>query len=123
METGLTVELVLEIGEALRKQVVASASPKERLVGLAPEELLVVRQQLETMLAEQVNPLQVEQAAALLAQRQTLLHILHHKFGDIPAALRQQIETTTNANQLTLWLDQALDAPSLAALAFVTQAA
>lgn len=39
MGAELTLETLLEMGEEVRKHVVASASLEERLAGLAPEEL------------------------------------------------------------------------------------
>ncbi len=40
MSKEITVESLLEMGEEMRKQAVASASPEERLAGLGPEERL-----------------------------------------------------------------------------------
>lgn len=52
----------------------------------------------------------------LSGQQQMLLHALRHKFGAIPAALINRIEATTDAMQLTQWLDQTLDANTIAEL-------
>jgi len=49
----------------------------------------------------------------LSAQQQMLLHVLRHKFGEIPVAIVNRIEATTDTAQLTQWLDQTLDAPTL----------
>ena len=58
-----------------------------------------------------------EAEGALRTQRQTLLHILRHKFGELPANVTQRIEATADLTQLVRWLDQALDATDLAELA------
>ena len=52
----------------------------------------------------------------LSGQQQMLLHALRHKFGDIPATLINRLEATTDAIQLTQWLDQTLDATTMAEL-------
>ncbi len=60
-----------------------------------------------------------EAEGVLHTQRQTLLHILRHKFGELPANVTRRIEETADLAQLVRWLDQALDATALADLAFV----
>ncbi len=57
-----------------------------------------------------------EQRGEVSAQQQMLLHVLRHKFGDIPATLINRIKATTDATQLTQWLDQTLDATTMAEL-------
>lgn len=127
MSAEVTLESLLEMGEEMRKQVVASASPAERLAGLAleerlaglgPEDLQALWQQLDRYLGQQTGPPTPVTAAALQEKHQTLLHVLRHKFGTLPVAIVQRIETTSDADQLNQWLDQALDAASLGAIHF-----
>lgn len=40
----------------------------------------------------------------------TLLRLLEHKFGPVPAPLRQQVESCNDSEQLDRWLDQILAA-------------
>ena len=47
------LEQLLAQNAALRKEVVAHASPEERLLGLGPAELLTLMKQIETYLQEQ----------------------------------------------------------------------
>lgn len=51
----LTVDDVLKIGAELRRQVIASATPEERLAGLAPEEMEALQKQIELLLAAQAD--------------------------------------------------------------------
>ncbi len=62
MNKEITVESLLEMGEEMRKQAVASASleerlaglgPEERLAGLGPEELRMLMKQIEVYLRKQ----------------------------------------------------------------------
>ena len=53
MKREMTVEDVMEIGAELRRQAIASATPAERLAGLAPEEMAALLQQIEALLAKQ----------------------------------------------------------------------
>ncbi|MEZ4731976.1 MAG: hypothetical protein R3E79_33075 [Caldilineaceae bacterium] len=46
----------------------------------------------------------------LLNQHRTLLRLLEHKFGPVPAPLRQQVESCDDSEQLDHWLDQILAA-------------
>ena len=57
-----------------------------------------------------------EAEGVLHTQRQTLLHILRHKFGELPEHVTQRIAETGDRTQLVRWLDQALDATTLAEL-------
>lgn len=57
-----------------------------------------------------------EQLGALHARRQTLLSLLQHKFGPLPAAMVEQVNATTKLTQLDHWLLQVLDAPDLTAI-------
>lgn len=157
MRKDLTVEEVLEIGEEMRRQVIASAAPEERLLGLAPEErrqviasaapeerllglapeerlaglapeerlaglapeeLQVVMKQLEAYLGQPFKPLTAVEAVAVMDQRQTLIHVLQHKFGALPSTIVDRIAATTDHAQLTTWLDSALDAKSLQEIDF-----
>jgi hypothetical protein len=136
MRRDLTVEDVLEIGEEMRKQVIASAAPEERLVGLAPaerldglapeerlaglkpEELQALLHQLETYLGESsshsISPVQ----AAVVEKRQALIHVLQHKFGELPSAIVNRITASVDQKQITEWLDEALEADALAKINF-----
>lgn len=62
-----------------------------------------------------------KQEGILLAQQQTLLRILHHKFGAVPFHVVQRIENSQDSKQLEKWLDQALDAQSLVELNFTSE--
>ena len=53
MKREMTVEDVMAIGAELRRQAIASATPAERLAGLAPEEMAALLQQIEALLAKQ----------------------------------------------------------------------
>lgn len=127
MRKELTVEDVMEIGEEVRKQVIASAAPEERLLGLAPEERLAglapkelekLMRQLQTYLGQSAKPVSTGTEAAITIQRQTLIHVLQHKFGQLPQLVLDQIGTTTDHDQLTQWLDSALDAKALTEIDF-----
>lgn len=50
--------------------------------------------------------------------RQSILRVLQHKFGALPANVVQVIEATHDVEQLEQWLDQALDSNSLADFTF-----
>ena len=122
MDMGITVEQVMELGETARKKIITSASPEERLAGIAPEErlagmapeeLLTVMKQIEKVLGPQASQPVSAVEARLMGQRQMLIHVLHHKFGELPLPILRQIETTMDANQLNRWLDKALDAQAL----------
>jgi hypothetical protein len=127
MRRELTVEDVLEIGEEMRKQVIASAAPEERLVGLAPEERLAglapeelhtLLHQLETYLGESSSHFTSPAQAAMAEQRQALIHVLHHKFGELPSAIVNRITATVDPKQITQWLDEALNADALVEINF-----
>src|SRR5438045_3145957 len=94
----------------------AGLAPEERVAGLAREELLTLQKQIETYLGQPSS--QPTTAAALVAQRETIMHVLRHKFGELPPPIRQRIEMMNDPNQLNRWLDQALDAQSLGAVDF-----
>lgn len=113
MDMGITVEQVMELGETARKKIIASASPEERLAGIAPEELLTVMKQIEKILGRQASQPASAEEARLMGQRQMLIHVLRHKFGELPLSILRQVETTMDANQLNRWLDKALDAQTL----------
>ncbi|MEZ4866330.1 MAG: hypothetical protein R3C14_33745 [Caldilineaceae bacterium] len=57
-----------------------------------------------------------EQRGEQRARQQTLLLLLEHKFGAIPAAIRSQIDHTTDLSQLDQWLLQVMDRDTLAAI-------
>ena len=61
-----------------------------------------------------------EQLGALHARRQTLLSLLQHKFGPLPAAVVEQVNATTNLTRLDQWLLQVLDADHLTAIDWAT---
>ena len=42
-----------EISEHVRKQAISSAPPEDRLAGLAPEEMALLHEQIEVLLAKQ----------------------------------------------------------------------
>lgn len=46
-------------------------------------------------------------------KQQSILQVLEYKFGPLPANVIQAIEATHDIEQLTHWLDQALDSVSL----------
>jgi hypothetical protein len=46
----------------------------------------------------------------ILTQHSTLLRLLEHKFGPVPAPLRQQVDSCNDSEQLDRWLDQILAA-------------
>jgi len=52
----------------------------------------------------------------LKARRQTLLLLLEHKFGAIPAAVRTHIDRTADPAQLDRWLLQVMDRDTLTAI-------
>lgn len=148
MHKEWTVEEVLALGEEMRKQVIASAAPEERLLGLdpearrqvvasaapeerlaglapeerlaglAPEELEKLMRQLQTHLGQSTKPVSTANEAAVDAQRQTLIHVLQHKFGQLPRLVLEQIVATIDPEQLTQWLDRALDAKTLTEIDF-----
>lgn len=148
MHKEWTVDEVLAIGEEMRKQVIASAAPEERLLGLSPEarrqvvanaapeerlaglepeerlaglapaELEILLQQLQTYLGQSTKQANTAAEAAIAAQRQTLIHVLQHKFGPLPSHLLEQIGATADHHQLTRWLDSALDAQALVEIDF-----
>ena len=68
--------------------------------------------------AEERGEKRGEERATLLTQRKTLLQVLRHRFGELPMPIVQQIEATTDIPKLTRWLDEALDAETLAAIDF-----
>ncbi|MCB0063111.1 MAG: hypothetical protein KDE19_13395 [Caldilineaceae bacterium] len=51
-------------------------------------------------------------------QRRMLIRFLQHKFGDIPANVMQQIIRTSDSHLLEEWMDQGIDANSLADINF-----
>lgn len=55
-----------------------------------------------------------EQRGEQRGKQQSILQVLEHKFGPLPANVIQAIEATHDIEQLTHWLDQALDSVSLA---------
>lgn len=59
-----------------------------------------------------------EQRGKQLEAQRTLLLVLRHRFGNLPAAMEQTIESTQDAEKLEQWLKEALDANSLAAISF-----
>ena len=61
-----------------------------------------------------------EELGALHARRQTLLSLLQHKFGPLPAAVVEQVNATTNLTRLDQWLLQVLDADHLTAIDWAT---
>ena len=71
MNRAMTVDDVMKIGDDLRKQAIASASPEERLAGKAPEERLAgmaPEERLAGMAPEELVIL-MEQIKALLAKQ------------------------------------------------------
>ena len=127
MRREITVEDVLEIGEKMRRQVIASAAPEERLVGLAleerlaglaPEELQALLHQLEAYLGESSSHSTSPAQAAVVGKRQALIHVLNHKFGELPSAIVKRITTTVDQKQITQWLDEALAADALGEIDF-----
>jgi len=136
MRREITVEEVLEIGEEMRRQVIASAAPEERLVGLAPEERLVglapeerlaglkpeelhaLLHQLETYLGESPSHSTSPAQAAVVEKRQALIHVLNHKFGELPSTIVNRITATVDQRQITQWLDEALAADALGEIDF-----
>lgn len=118
MHKEWTVEEVLAVGEEMRKQVIASAAPEERLLGLAPEELEKLMRQLQTYLGQSAKLVSTEAEASITSQRQTLIHVLQHKFGHLPQPVLDQIAAAVAPEQLTQWLDSALDAKALTEIDF-----
>ncbi|MFN8486933.1 MAG: hypothetical protein U0350_05020 [Caldilineaceae bacterium] len=59
-----------------------------------------------------------ERRGELHSQQQTLMLILRHKFGMLPDHVGKVIEATDNEELLKKWLEQALDADSLAEIKF-----
>lgn len=57
-----------------------------------------------------------EQRGELNARRQTLLLLLEHKFGAIPAAIHTHIDHTADLAQLGRWLLQVMDRDALTAI-------
>ncbi|MEZ4735101.1 MAG: hypothetical protein R3E79_49020 [Caldilineaceae bacterium] len=127
MRKEWTVEDVIEIGEEMRKQVIASAAPEERLQGLAPEERLqglapeelqVLLKQLEAHIGQSAIRSTTAEEVAMAERRQTLIHVLQHKFGELPPTVVERITVTADQAQLTEWLDSALDVETLTAIDF-----
>ncbi len=77
----------------------------DRYFKAVPEDMLKLPTFRE-MLAES------QKRGELLNQHRTLLRLLEHKFGPVPAPLRQQIESCDDSAQLDRWLDQILGATS-----------
>ncbi|MEZ4731835.1 MAG: hypothetical protein R3E79_32340 [Caldilineaceae bacterium] len=50
--------------------------------------------------------------------QQSVLHVLQHKFGELPTEVVYVIETTADLERLEQWLEQALDSDALADLDF-----
>lgn len=123
MPKNLNLEDVLELGEEMRQQVIASATPEERLRGLEPEERLhglepeelqTLLKQLELYLGSAATQASVAPIAAITEQRSTLIRVLQRKFGSLPSTLVQQITASNDSALLDAWLDQALQARTLA---------
>ena len=66
---------------------------------------------------------QVTQQAEQRAKQQTFIRLLRRKFTFVPDQVVNQIENTTDAQQLESWLDQILSANSLQEMGFATQLA
>jgi hypothetical protein len=84
-----------------------------------PGEVAALRQRIDTVLQDDETRLEVDMArklmpdihrdegrveGALAANKRTLLELLQLRFGVVPAALEQQIQTSQDAEQLTQWL-------------------
>ena len=66
----MTVEDVMEIGAELRRQAIVSASPEDRLAGLAPEERLAgLTPEEMAALMERIEALLGEEAAGQTRRR------------------------------------------------------
>ena len=54
----------------------------------------------------------------MVEKRQALIHVLQHKFGELPAAVVSRITATVDQKQITQWLDEALVADALGQIDF-----
>lgn len=80
-----------------------------------PEEIQhvsVFRKELDQMFA------QGEERGEERAKQASLLRLMRRKFGELPSAVVEQVETTKDGDQLDQWFDQAIDANSLSELDF-----
>lgn len=93
-------------------------APEERLAGLAPEELQALLHQLETYLSEAPSQSTSSTEVAVMEQREALIHVLQHKFGELPATVLERIAVTVDRSQINTWLDGAVDADTLADVDF-----
>jgi len=53
-----------------------------------------------------------------MEQREALIHVLQHKFGELPATVLERIAVTVDRSQINTWLDGAVDADTLADVDF-----
>jgi len=53
------------------------------------------------------------QKAGLLTRRQTLVRLLHRRFGSVPSDVVSVVETTDDVDQLDDWLDRLVTAQTL----------
>ena len=118
MKLNVTLEDVLDLGEEIRKHVIAHATPEERLHGLEPEELQALIKQLETYLGDLSTKGTTLGDPHLAEQRNALSHVLQRKFGALPAQIVKQIAATNDSAKLDEWLDQAIQMNTLTALIF-----
>ena len=127
MKLNVTLEDVLDLGEEIRKHVIAHATPEERLHGLEleerlrglePEELQALIKQLETYLGDLSTKGTTLGDPHLAEQRNALSHVLQRKFGALPAQIVKQIAATNDSAKLDEWLDQAIQMNTLTALTF-----
>jgi hypothetical protein len=118
MKPEVTLESLLAVGEEMRRKIIASAPPEDRLAGLAPEDLQALLQQIDRYLSQTTSQTTIPSDSVLQEKRSALLRVLRHNFGEIPPAIITRIEATVDAEQLNQWFDQALDAPGLDAINF-----
>ncbi len=100
------------VGRFELTDVLAQYKPEEVLAQYKPEEVLAQFPPIQQTIAE------TEKEALLRSQRHTLIRLLQRRFGDLSEALIEMIESTTDSGQLDHWLEQILDAQSLADMGF-----
>ena len=80
-----------------------------------PEEIVAQSPAIQATLVE------TEKATSLRDRRNMLLRLLQRRFGAVSEHITQTIEDTIDLDQLDAWLDQLLDAQSLAEIDFPSE--
>jgi len=89
----------------------------------APEKLPWFQEAMQEAVQKAVQEARTEseRRPKLHERQQTLLHLLRHKFGEVPEEETQRIEATEDLERLSEWLDRILDADTLAETGLVSE--